>query len=224
MGRVFGVIGFIINPKGCPAASPSGPGPGQKTQASKAAVPAVRALGVLATVAVTLLAGCGAPSDGSEPDRPSVVLPGRIVDGERLDLNASFVVSSWPEEGAPVFSPDRPMNCFRIETDTGEKTYLGGAVLELEWTAASVVTDNLTVTASNFPGGSWRAASTSPLWLNPIATDDQPVSLPMLVAVAPTGANTLDIQTDQEVRIHIVVGLLESLIDSLVIVQAACPP
>jgi hypothetical protein len=152
-----------------------------------------------------------------------MVVPDRLVEGEPLELDTSFVVSSWPEEAAPVVSPDQPINCFRIETDTGEKTYLGGAVIDLDWSPTSPVTDNLTVTASNFPGGSWRTASTSPLRLNPIASDDQPVYLPMLVAVAPTGANALDVEVDQDVHAHIVVGLLESLIESLVVTQATCP-
>jgi hypothetical protein len=183
----------------------------------------VRVESVLVVLLAALLAGCGVPSEGVAPERPSAASPDRLVDGEPLELDAAFVVSSWPEETAPVMSPDRPMNCFRIETDTGEKTYLGGAVLELDWTAASPVTDNLTVTASNLPGGSWRTASTSPLRLAPIASDDEPVYLPMLVAVAPTGANALDVEVDQEIHIHVLVGLVESLIDSLVLTQATCP-
>lgn len=177
----------------------------------------------MASFAAAMLAGCGSPVEDFEPDRASGATPERLVDGEPLELDTTFVVSSWPEGTAPVVSPDRPMNCFSIETDTGEKTYLGGALLEFDWTPASSLTANLTVTASNFPEGSWREASTSPLRLNPIASDDQPVYLPMLVAVAPTGSNALDVQVDQEVHAHILVGLVESLIESLVVKQATCP-
>ncbi|MEA3166738.1 MAG: hypothetical protein QOJ26_1612 [Thermoplasmata archaeon] len=180
-------------------------------------------MAVAAVMATALLAGCGTPSAGAEPDRPSVMLPPRVVEGERLDGNATVLVSGMPEEAAAILSPDRPMNCFQIETDTGERTYLGGAVLELTWTAASSVTENLTVTASNFPQGSWRASGTSPLRLNPVASDEETVELPMLVEVAPTGADALDLGADQEVHLHVIVGLLESLIEALAVKQASCP-
>jgi hypothetical protein len=180
--------------------------------------PGVRAVAVLVAI---LVAGCGTPTDGGEPARPSVVLHDRLVDGERLDHNTTVLVSGLPEATAPIVSPDRPMNCFRIETDTGEKTYLGGAVLNLTWTPSVAATANLTVTASNLPSASWRASGPSPLVVRADASDEQAVELPMTVAVESSGQAEFGFR--QEVRVHIVVGLLESLIDSLVVKQTSCP-
>ena len=176
---------------------------------------------VIAVLVATALAGCGARSDGAVPDRPSVVLDDRLVDGQRLDHDGSIVYSGLPEEAAPVLSPDRPMNCFTIETDTGETTYLGGALVTLTWTPVAGAAANLTVTASNLPAGSWRASGPSPLVVNAIASDEQPVQLPMLVQVEPTGQTELGFE--QEIDVHVTVGLRESLIDALAFRQATCP-
>jgi hypothetical protein len=173
-------------------------------------------------LAAVALAGCGTPTEGARPDRPSVVLPPRLVDGERIDLNASVVVSSLPEQAAPVLSPDRPMDCFDVETDTGERTFLGGAVLELAWTPSTAATAELTVTASNLPAGSWRTSGPSPLRLQALPSDDQPVELPLHVEVVPAGAGGMELGSEQEAHLHVVAGLLESLIDSLVVTQASC--
>lgn len=173
-------------------------------------------------VALVLASGCGTPSEGGGPDRPSMALPERLVDGERIDHNASVVVSSLPEAMAPIVSPDRPMDCFDVETDTGERTFLGGAVLEFTWTPAAAATAELTVTASNLPAGSWRASGPSPLRLDALPTDDQPVELPLHVEMAAAGAGGTELGSRQEVHVHVVAGLLESLIDSLSVAQAAC--
>ena len=180
----------------------------------------------LAAVVVALgmlgLAGCGAPAEEAEPTRPSSAMPARLVDGEPIEHDAPVLVSSLPETAAPVVSPDRPMNCFTVEADTGERTFLGGAVLDLAWDATTAATPELTVTASNLPAGSWRALGPSPLRLEALPTDEQPVELPLHVEVVPSGAGGMELGTEQEVQVHVVAGLLESLIESLVVTQAAC--
>lgn len=179
-------------------------------------------MAVAAAFAFVALSGCGTPTEDAEPDRPSAVPSPRVVDGERIDLNASVLVSSLPEQAAPVLSPDRPMDCFDVETDTGERTFLGGAVLELTWTPSTAATAQLTVTASNLPAGSWRASGPSPLRLEALPSDDQPLELPLHVELVPAGAGGMELGSDQEVHLHVVAGLLESLIESLVVTQATC--
>lgn len=173
-------------------------------------------------LALLALAGCSDPAGDLGPDRPSVTLDPRLVDGERIDVNASVLVSSLPEEAAPVLSPDRPVNCFTIEADTGERTFLGGAVLEFAWDPATAATAQLTATASNLPAGSWRATGPSPLRIDAIPTEEQPLELPLRVEVVPAGAGGMELGTGQDVALHATVGLLESLIDSLVVKQAMC--
>lgn len=174
----------------------------------------------ISVFAVVLMAGCGAPSEGAQPERPSVALDDRLVEGEPLEHQGTVVYSGLPEEAAPLVSPDRPMNCFRVETDTGERTYLGGAVLTFVWTPVAGATSNLTVTASNLPAGSWRVSGTSPLVVDPIASDEQTVELPMLVEV--TSPTPAELGVEQEIEVHVLVGLRESLIDALVLTQATC--
>lgn len=173
-------------------------------------------------MAFAILAGCAEPAQDAAPARPAVAADPRVVDGERLDLDASFVVSSLPEEAAPVLSPDRPVNCFAVEADTGERTFLGGAILEFSWDATTSATAELTATVSNLPAGSWRATGPSPLRLDALPTDEQPLELPLRVEVVPAGAGGMELGAEQEVALQVTVGLLESLIESLVVTQVTC--
>jgi hypothetical protein len=173
-------------------------------------------------LAFVVLAGCAEPAQDAAPARPPVAADPRVVDGEPLALDASFVVSSLPEETAPALSPDRPVNCFTVEADTGERTFLGGAILEFSWDATTAATAELAATASNLPAGSWRVKGPSPLRLDALPADGQPLELPLRVEVAPAGAGGMELGTEQAVALHVTVGLLESRIDSLVVTQATC--
>lgn len=169
----------------------------------------------------SVLAGCAEPGDGTAPAGPVAAAPQRVVDGEPLHGNLSVAVSPLPAELAPVVSPDRPMNCFALATDTGEKTYLGGAVLDLVWTPTVGATAELTVTASNGPASTWRATGTSPLRLHIVPEEDAPLSLPLDVRLEPANG-PMELGASQDVEVAVQVGLLESLVDGLAAQQARC--
>lgn len=176
---------------------------------------AVRWVAVAVLVLVVATAGCTRPrADSAEPSRPSEVAGERVVDGEPLWHNGSVVVSPLPSELGPVLSPDAPMNCFYLTTDTGEPTFIGGAAFLFTWTPTVAATAELAVEVSNGPAGTFRAQGASPLELVATPSEDGFLALPLYVEVA-AAAGPMEPMVEQDVSYSVQVGLLESLIDSL---------
>lgn len=173
-------------------------------------------------LALVLLAGCARPlASGAEPSRPSVPFEAPI-DGEPLWLNGTVVVSVLPGDAAAAASPGTPHNCFLVESTGEGRSFLGGAVLDFEWTAASPATAVLNVTVQGYDGVLWEAEGPSPLRMVVETNESRAIVTPFAVRVAPAG-EALPLP-QQEVAYRLYVGVLESHLEGLAWRQCSAVP
>ena len=173
---------------------------------------------LLVLALAVLLAGCLRPlAAGAEPDRPSIRIEPPLFDGAPLWLNGTAHASPLPSEAGAAATPGEPHNCFvvRESGDAGRESYLGGVLVDLEWTAASASTArlNVTVTGPIQAPSSWSAEGASPLRLLAVAGDLKPVRTPVTVEVRPAGIAVP--VPEQAMAFNVMVGVLESDLQGL---------
>jgi hypothetical protein len=176
-----------------------------------------RRLGIGCLVALVAVSGCIRPlAAGAEPERESARAPPTLFGAAALWLNGTAHVSTIPAQAAAVAEPDEPHNCFSVRSVKENVTsYLGGILVEMEWTAASSASQRLNVTVRGPPKAPsvWSAEGPSPFRLSAEAGDVRPVLTPFTVEVGvPTGAVPVPEQT---LAFHVGVGVLESDLGAL---------
>lgn len=177
----------------------------------------MRGLVAVGLVLVLGLSGCVRPlTRDAEPDRESARAPPTLFGAAALWLNGTGHVSGIPAQVAAVVEPDEPHNCFTVRaTKEDAASYLGGILVELEWTPSSSMTGQLNVTVTGPPNApaSWSLQGPSPLRLSVEAGDLKPIRTPFTVELrAPAGGVPVP---EQPVAFHVGIGVLESDLGSL---------
>ena len=176
-----------------------------------------------AVVLALLLAGCLRPSAADrEPDRPSINADQPIF-GELVGLDGTMAVSLLPAPGNPAPRPDRPVNCFVVDSaDPQKRSFLGGFIVDLAWDPVAEATATLSVTLDGGGGyGHVETEGPSPLHivLGSRDAEEQPFRTPMTLRVVPGNDDPLVlaglVANDQPVDWAVQFGILESRIQEL---------
>lgn len=178
----------------------------------------MRGLLVAGLVVLLAVSGCMRPlAKGAEPERESVKAPPTLFGAAALWLNGTAHVSGLPAQVAAAAQPEEPHNCFVVKsTKDDAASYVGGILIELEWTAASAASRELNVTVGAMePPSVWSTSQgPSPFRLSAAAGDIRPIRTPFTIEVrVPSGSVPVP---EQPVAFHVGIGVLESDLGSLV--------